>query len=272
MFIKINFINSYIMNKIKTFEGDILYYNDQKDIGDFLKLYKGLDPHYKKQNLYKIIDSELKPTDNIVEIGAQIGNMTVFLAKRNYSGKIYSFEPNEDNYQVLLKNIKENNLQNQVVPYKIALNSFSDKLRVPDKADKRWKNLKEQALLTHYFKERVKITPLLGKYKFTDIEVETSKLSNFKFEFNFILSRISSNSLDILEDIKDYLKDNNVKMLLEWYPSLSDEKHHKFFNFMYNLNYKIYRFTKNGLKIVNNVDELKIKHPKGCWVDILVKK
>lgn len=131
-------------------------------------------------------------------------------------------QPNDDNYQVLLKNIKTNNKENQIIPFKIALNSFSDKLRIPNKADRRWKNLKEQ----------VKMTPRLGTYQFTDVTVETKKLSEMNLKFNFILSRISSNSLDIIEDIQNYLKDNNVKMLLEWYPFLTDEKHQRFFNLL----------------------------------------
>lgn len=79
------------MNKIKSFEGDILYYNNEKDIGNFLKLYQGLDPHFKKQKLYHILDQEIDISDNILDIGAQIGNMSLFLARR--CNKVYAFEP-----------------------------------------------------------------------------------------------------------------------------------------------------------------------------------
>jgi len=34
------------MDTILSFEGNIINYNKGKDIGDFLKLYKGLDPHF----------------------------------------------------------------------------------------------------------------------------------------------------------------------------------------------------------------------------------
>jgi FkbM family methyltransferase len=49
-------------------------------------------------------------------VGANIGFYTVLLAdKVGKNGKVYAFEPDKTNFEILVKNIKENNLENVVV-------------------------------------------------------------------------------------------------------------------------------------------------------------
>ncbi len=48
--------------------------------------------------------------DTVVDIGAHIGSFTV-LAARN-AGKVYSFEPEEENFEIFEENVRRNDLEN----------------------------------------------------------------------------------------------------------------------------------------------------------------
>jgi FkbM family methyltransferase len=58
-----------------------------------------------------------------IDAGAQVGNISAVISKKiGINGKVYSFEPNKENFDYLLKNIKINKLKN-VEAYNIALGS-----------------------------------------------------------------------------------------------------------------------------------------------------
>jgi len=68
----------------------------------------------------------------VVVIGAHIGGFGCFAARRG-AEKVYCYEPCEANFELLVKNIKLNNLEDTVFPRKIALSSekSSRKLYLP---------------------------------------------------------------------------------------------------------------------------------------------
>ena len=55
---------------------------------------------------------EIKKGDVVVDIGAHIGIFTLYAAHHAKNGKIYSFEPAEDNFRLLKENIRINNFRN----------------------------------------------------------------------------------------------------------------------------------------------------------------
>ena len=55
---------------------------------------------------------DFKPGDVVLDIGANVGSVSIMLAKKHPFIKIYSYEAHPVNYQNLLKNIKENNISN----------------------------------------------------------------------------------------------------------------------------------------------------------------
>ncbi|MGA2919430.1 FkbM family methyltransferase [Methanoregula sp.] len=82
--------------------------------------------NYEKstQNLMKHL---IKPGMTILDIGANIGFFTLFMAKLIHKeGKIYCFEPHPTNFQLLLDNIKSNDLKN-VYPVNLALSNVTGK-------------------------------------------------------------------------------------------------------------------------------------------------
>lgn len=57
----------------------------------------------------------------IIDIGANIGNHSIYWGTQNSASKVYSFEAIKSTYDILFKNIELNQLNNIVIPFNIAL-------------------------------------------------------------------------------------------------------------------------------------------------------
>ena len=98
------------LKKVKIFGKYIFYYlpND-KYIGQRIALEK-YEPYETK-----LILKQTKKGDVVVDVGANIGYYTILLAdKVGKNGKVYAFEPDKLNFEILVKNIKANNLKNVI--------------------------------------------------------------------------------------------------------------------------------------------------------------
>jgi FkbM family methyltransferase len=63
----------------------------------------------------------------VLDIGANVGKVTLILAKQvGDTGKVYSFEPEQNNFDLLKKNIEINNLKN-VIPLRYAVTDKNEK-------------------------------------------------------------------------------------------------------------------------------------------------
>jgi FkbM family methyltransferase len=68
------------------------------------------------RNELAMLKSVIHSGDNILDIGAHIGTFSIPFAEFNErKGKVYSFEANSDNYELLNRNITENNLENIII-------------------------------------------------------------------------------------------------------------------------------------------------------------
>lgn len=92
-------------------DGTIL---NSHDLPDYIaKEIKKHNNFYEFKLLNKLKEMNVFGDGDIIEIGANIGNHVVFYKMRaGIEGKIYAFEPLKNNYEILEKNIKDNNLQN----------------------------------------------------------------------------------------------------------------------------------------------------------------
>jgi FkbM family methyltransferase len=77
---------------------------DSTDLQAFTNVW--LIEEYKK-NGFQILDK-----DTIIDIGAHIGLFSTYASQFCKSGKIISFEPIKENYDLLIENIRANNLTN----------------------------------------------------------------------------------------------------------------------------------------------------------------
>ena len=69
-------------------------------------------------NSYNPKGFEINEKDIVVDIGAQLGDFTLRAAHFAKQGKIYAFEPEENNYKLLLDNIALNKVTNVALSYK----------------------------------------------------------------------------------------------------------------------------------------------------------
>ena len=92
----------------------------------------GISQHILFKGTYEPLTTELfnrlvKPGMTVIDIGANIGYFTLLAAKLvGKEGKVYAFEPESKNYELLIKNININKFDN-VVPIQKAITAKSGK-------------------------------------------------------------------------------------------------------------------------------------------------
>jgi FkbM family methyltransferase len=105
------------------------YLENDKYIGQRIALEK-----YESYET-ELILRQLEVGDVVVDVGANIGYYTILLAdKIGKTGKVYAFEPDKINFEILLKNIKENNLKN-IEAINVAIGSKRGKLKLHKSKD-----------------------------------------------------------------------------------------------------------------------------------------
>jgi len=72
---------------------------------------------------------KIKPNHIIFDIGAHIGAFSLFVSSKLDYGKVYSFEPCLETFEILTKNIESNNKKN-IFPQKVALSDFIGKTKL----------------------------------------------------------------------------------------------------------------------------------------------
>lgn len=98
---------------------------NDKGVAQYLLLY-GVFGEYETE----LVKNLVKPGMTVVDVGANIGYFTVIFAKLvGDTGKVYAFEPDPYNYDLLSRNIKLNNLSNVVLIPK-ALSNKSGKIKL----------------------------------------------------------------------------------------------------------------------------------------------
>lgn len=95
--------------------GTMSFYDDDYFIGRSLALY-GEYSDYEAEVFRKC----LKPGDVAIELGSNIGSLTVPMAQCvSPGGKVYAFEPGVDNLRLLRRNVEQNGLSDvvEIVPF-----------------------------------------------------------------------------------------------------------------------------------------------------------
>ena len=89
-----------------------LYKNEAYIINDFLR------GSYWDINSLNMLKSYINPNRNILEIGGHCGTSSiVYSSFLNNENKVYVYEPQLNMYNLLVKNINQNNLQNKIMPF-----------------------------------------------------------------------------------------------------------------------------------------------------------
>ena len=80
-------------------------------------------------NEYDIEDFEINVNDTVIDIGAHIGLFSLLVSQLCKTGKILSFEPVRENFDLLVSNLKLNHIEN-VLPFNMAVSKNSGKLNL----------------------------------------------------------------------------------------------------------------------------------------------
>lgn len=115
----------------KTPNGSFYYDNDDYYISQAYR-----NGHiFEHELINNFILPHVKNCKHIVDLGANIGSHCIAYGNSNKTCKIYAFEPQNDLYTILHRNIVENKLSNVIIPYKKAIghkNSTMKLQKVPE--------------------------------------------------------------------------------------------------------------------------------------------
>lgn len=170
---------------------------------------------------------------NIVNIGANVGLYTVLCANKASNGQVYSFEPEFNNFQKLLKNISLNNLSN-VSAYNCAIGSNTEKMNL-------YRDNLNPELDSHYtlINNNNSINNLI-----TSIDVITldSFFDSLNLRFNFLIMDVEGYESEVLIGAPNFLKNNQDCIFM-----IEVTKNHSFiFDIMYSNNFIGYKIGLNN--------------------------
>ncbi len=170
-----------------------------------LSLFKTYEPTQTE-----IVKKFVKKGDNVIDVGAHVGYYTFLMSELvGQSGKVFSFEPDPDNFILLKKGIDANNLKNVEIIQKAVSNTNSTiKLFLSD---------------TDRATNRIYDAGMNDAHKI--IEVETCSIDEFlhnkKMKINFIKIDAEGSEQGVVEGMKTTLKENkDISIMTEFFPFL----------------------------------------------------
>lgn len=166
-------------------------------------------------NFYEIdllekLQPYIKKNAVILDIGANIGNHSVYWAVRSDAKKIYSFEPVEDFFKILKRNVEINQVNNKVKIFNVGL---SDQ--------------KINGSISHYDPTNIGGTAIKQDL---NGNLALDKLDNIKIEedtIDFVKIDVEGHEFQVLQGAEKTLKKYKPTIFIEIFPE-NKQKVHKF--------------------------------------------
>ena len=193
------FLRSQIKPDFIEIDGHKLFLDEWDSLGLFLH---GSYEEFETETLKKII----KKNDIVLDVGANIGYFTLLFAKLvGENGKVYAFEPEPTNFDLLKKNFETNGYKNVILVRK----ALSDKTG-KTKLFLSNKNAGEHMMVgTKENRHSIEIEMITGDDYFRD----------FSGQINFIKMDIQGAEIDALRGMSSLLqKMNEIKIMIEFAP------------------------------------------------------
>ena len=241
-------------------EGSKMYVNPRVK-GPMRTAFRGYIRSCGKEKLTtQIFKQVVKEKDTVVDIGANIGYFTLLAARLvGEGGKVYAFEPEPRNYNMVLKNIALNGYEN-VVPVQKAVSNVGGTVRLYLSS----KDIGAHTIRQYHDKEQFD-----EKESGEFVEVESITLDEFledrKHSVDVIKMDIEGAEMAALSGMDRIIRENqNLKMFIEFYPSAiremgysPEEFVHKLLNYGFSITaIDELRTPRNQYLRINNVDEL----------------
>ena len=211
--------------------------------------------------LTNLIKKEIHSGDVVLDIGAHIGYYTLQFANLvGPTGKVYAFEPEPKNFELLKKNVQINKHDNVVLIQKIV----SDKDGIVEFFISKFDSIGNKLFKSNEAGSSIKIESTTLDEYFKDL----------KKKIDFIKMDIQGGEGKAILGMKNLLKENkNLKIIQEWWPdalkqnNTNPEDHLKF---LQHIGYKIYEIDgtikKDILPIT--IEQLLEKYPNSLIEDI----
>ena len=154
----------------------------------------------------QIVREQIKEGDIVIDVGANIGYYTLIFAQLvGKKGKVFAFEPEPKNFEILRKNIEINNYDNVIAEQKI----------ISDKCGKMKLYVSDSDIVGH------RIQQMGNSKKFVEVESVTldeyMKKLNLEEKINFIKIDVEGAEPKVLEGSKNILeKNDNLKIFTEF--------------------------------------------------------
>ena len=162
---------------------------------------------------YDLLNSIIKytpPRSVILDIGANIGNHSIYWAMMCDAKEIHSFEPMNKAYQILCENVRINNLENIITTYNIALGSQ-----------------KGYAMIKDFYPNnigRTSIVETTDGVEINRIKIEALDEMNIEFSHvNFVKIDVEGYELNVLEGMRKLLMRHRPIVFIECFPKNLDK-------------------------------------------------
>lgn len=211
----------------------------------FNEISKG---NFHDSDVELFIQKNIKKSDICIDIGANIGSISVFLSKR--CNKLYSIEPQKNIYLALCGNLFINQCLN-VIPLQIAAYSANKKFSIArkEKLDE-WVGDIEKGI------ESVKS---FGSVSFEENEsgdVQGIRLDDIINEkIDFIKVDAEGGDLDALIGCSRIIKESKPKIIFEYHPQCSQKCYNKqwidYENFFNQINYQYEKISESNFLAIS---------------------
>ena len=248
------FANSNLKPDWVEIEGRKMYLDD----GD--ALFLSINGIHEKI-ITNLIKKEIHRGDIVVDIGAHIGYYTLQFANLvGPTGKVYAFEPEPKNFELLKKNVQINKYDNVVLIQKIV----SDKDGIVEFFVSKLDSIGNKLFKSEESADSIKIeSTTLDEY-----------FKDSKEKIDFVKMDIQGGEGKAILGMKNLLKENkNLKIIQEWWPDALKQNHtnpEDHLKFLQHIGYKFYEIDgtikKDILPIT--IEQLLGKYPNSLIEDI----
>ena len=254
------FVRSLSKSNIVEIEGRKMF--TQNNDGLALSVFKIYEP-----NQTKIVKKYVHEGDVVIDVGAHVGYYTLLMAQLvGKNGKVYSFEPDPINFELLKKSVEINGFENVVLIQK-AVSDTTEKIKLflgdNDSAINRIYDAKlgdakksidvESVTIDEYFKENDKL-------------------------FNFIKIDSEGSEAKIINGMEKFLtKNRKLIMMTEFFPFLikkSGDEPKQYLKSLENSGFELYNILDDNKETnkINSESFLKIEPDSEYCTNLLCKK
>jgi FkbM family methyltransferase len=228
-----------------------------------LSIFKVYEPDQTE-----IVKKVVRSGDIVIDVGAHVGYYTLLFAQIvGNKGKVYAFEPDPKNFQLLKKNVEVNEFQNVVLEQKAVSNKNGETQLFIDKENRAENRIYDARM--NDTNESIQIKSIRLDDYFQDLEEE----------INFIKIDAEGSESGIFYGMDSIIKKNpNLKIITEYFPFLIKKfglEPKKFIHILLDLGFQLYDIldkNKTNKPIDVNKFSENVRNEKYCTNIFCVKE